>query len=308
MFARPEPHSFTKFVISAGVFLCIAAFVVPALVLRDTGVLTISKQELSDLTPSGRTELLRRQRVDANVARVAPFVGLALLLGGTALIFYGAPALRRQEQVEQARSSAELDKLRSEIRPQSESERRAGIKADLDQDVAEATTSPAIPTLIPEPRRSPDSDSYMDERLRRATEVEDAVLERIASITPHHYELHRNIMVADADGRLPLDALLISARTHLPDIVVEIKSRAQKSQFLPNPRPAVSDALLAVTRYRGRAGRPATGWLIYVIDEAYEQKTAKHMARFVKDLHKDLAITVVTEDGIPRLNFPSPQP
>jgi hypothetical protein len=39
---RPDSNGFTRFVISAGVFLVVAAFVVPGLVLRDTGVLTVS--------------------------------------------------------------------------------------------------------------------------------------------------------------------------------------------------------------------------------------------------------------------------
>jgi len=46
----PDPQSFTKFLISAGVFLCVAAFVGPGLALRDTGVLRISTRQLAEYT------------------------------------------------------------------------------------------------------------------------------------------------------------------------------------------------------------------------------------------------------------------
>jgi len=47
VFSRPDPQSFTKFALSAGVFLLIAAFLVPAFVLRETSVLRISEHELT---------------------------------------------------------------------------------------------------------------------------------------------------------------------------------------------------------------------------------------------------------------------
>lgn len=307
VFARPEPQSFTKFVISVGVFLCIAAFIAPALVLRETGVLTISKHELDGLTPVGRAELLRRQHVETSVARAAPFGGLALFVGGVLLILYGAPGLRRQEQVEQARSSVELDKLRSELEPQSESERRASLEADIDEDTVEATMSPGVPVLVPgRPRPTSIDEGELGERIRRAREIEEAVLERIATLVPPHYELHRNVVVADSGARrLSLDGLLISTRDGDPDVVLEIKSRSVRSQVPPNPRPAVSDVLLALTRYRARVGRRAVGWLVFVIDEADRSRFSRVMEAFAEELREDLAVTVVASDGISHLDFPS---
>src|SRR5665213_400629 len=305
MFSRPEPQSFTKFVISVGVFLCVAAFVMPALVLRETGVLTISLHELSGLTSVGRAELLRRQRVERDVARAAPLAGLALLVGGVLLILYGTPGLRRQEQVEQARSSVELDKLRLELRPLNEDERRESLREDVVEDMIASATSPVGPLLVPErPRPTPDPESVVGERVRRAREVEDSVLEHIAILAPVHYELHRNVAVADARSRISLDGLLVSANDIDPDVVIEVKIKLVNTRMPTNPRPGISDAILALNRYRGRLGRPAIAWLIYVVDTAEESRFSDFTQRYAEDLRKDLVVSVVTSDGISGLEFP----
>jgi hypothetical protein len=91
VFSRPDPQSFTKFALSAGVFLVIAAVVLPGLVLRETGVLRISRKELSGLTSIARNELERRQRIARTAGTAAPYVGALFFVLGGALLIYGAP-------------------------------------------------------------------------------------------------------------------------------------------------------------------------------------------------------------------------
>src|SRR4051794_24901302 len=135
IFARPEPHSFTRFVASIGVFLCVVAFVGPALVIRDTSVLRISTRELGSYTRTARTELLRRQSFSRDAAEIAPWVGIGLFVLGVLLVVYAAPRLRRQEETQELTSSAELEKLRSEIEPQSPTDRQESLEADLGAEI-----------------------------------------------------------------------------------------------------------------------------------------------------------------------------
>jgi hypothetical protein len=135
VFPKPETQSFTKFLISAGVFLCIAGVVGPALALRETAVLRISSHELAGLTPDGRAELIHRQKIEHTVGQVAPGVGGGMLVLGLILIFSGMPRLRRQEHADQERSSAELDKLRADLRPLSDTEVKNNLKAQADEDL-----------------------------------------------------------------------------------------------------------------------------------------------------------------------------
>jgi hypothetical protein len=96
MLPRPEAHGFTKFVLSIGVFLCVAAFVVPALILRDTDVLLVSDRELTELTPLGESEVRDRQEMARDLGGAAPYFGLLLLAAGLGLIGYGLPRLRQR--------------------------------------------------------------------------------------------------------------------------------------------------------------------------------------------------------------------
>jgi hypothetical protein len=62
-------------------------------------------------------------------------VGVFFLILGGALIVYGAPRLKRQEEADEERFSVELDKLRSEVVPQSKSEREERLKEDVEEEL-----------------------------------------------------------------------------------------------------------------------------------------------------------------------------
>ena len=106
MTGHPESQAFTKLVVSAGVFLVAAAFVVPGLLLRETDVLLIPQEELGALTPESASEIEKRQGTARLAGRAAPYVGAALFVAGVLLLWYGIPdSAARKKPRSDARSN-----------------------------------------------------------------------------------------------------------------------------------------------------------------------------------------------------------
>jgi len=301
---RPESQSFTRFLVSTGAFLCLAAFLGPALVLRETDVLRVDTRELSALTSTGRAEVERRQHVARTAGEIAPYAGAVLLVGGIALLIVAVPRLRRQERADEARSEAELLHLQAAIEPQSEEEREEALEADArgdagaptDADLADAAErdEPTRAAL----RRQPNLRARMD----RAREVEERVLRRIDELTPARYELARNVKLGGARRRLLLDGLLVSSSEELPDLLVEIKfTTVSVRNSLTN---RLDEAIAKVVRYRRQVGRAAQAWLIVVTEEAVPREDLAWARGLARDLSGDVVLSVVAEDDIEQLRSP----
>lgn len=132
MLPRPDPQSFTRLLISLGVFLCFAAFVGPGLVLRDTGTLRVTQTQMDQLTPVGRAAMTHRQQIAADAGEWAPWAILILFVPGVVLVAIGAPRLLKKEGVEQEHASAMKDKLQRELKNQ------AGAEVGLSAQVTES--------------------------------------------------------------------------------------------------------------------------------------------------------------------------
>ncbi len=302
VFSRPDPQSFTKFALSAGVFLLIAAFLVPAFVLRETSVLRISEHELTTLTPLARAELERRQRIARAAGIAVPYIGVFFFLIGGALLVYGAPRLKRKEDADEERFLVELAKLRSEIEPQSESEREERLKEDVEEELCdeklEAVEGPeGAPT--PSPELHPQATTNVRELMLRAATVERDVLNHLAQIAPPNYELQANVKVS---GGLLLDGLLVSKVAHLPDVVVEIK--LMRGSFRKNLNNRLNEGLGVLLRYRARVKRAATGWLIIVIDGAIDAADRDLLVRRGEEYAAELWVSIITPDALSELSLP----
>lgn len=302
MFSRPDPQSFTKFALSAGVFLVIAAVVLPGLVLRETGVLRISRKELSGLTPIARNELERRQRIARSAGVAAPYVGALFFVLGGALLIYGAPRLKQKEDADEERFSVELDKLRSEIKPQSRSEHEERLKEDVEEELAEKMTQQATrageePQFSPPSSVSPTRD--VRQLMQKAAEVEERVLIQLAQIAPPRYELQANVKIS---GNLLMDGLLVSKAEQLPDIVVEIKLVG--SSFRMNLRNRISEAIAQMSRYRARVQRATVGWLIIVVDGELGSTDRDLAMQRAAEYDVDIRISVISIDDLPDLSLP----
>jgi hypothetical protein len=280
---RPDSQSFTRLLISAGAFLLVAAFVVPGLVLRDTGVLTISRKELAEMTPTAAKELERRQGVASDAGRAAPYVGLMLLVAGGVLVAIGVPRLRRQEQSDEERRTIELDKLRAEVRPQSPEERRERLREDVDGEEGVTKRAPG------------------EALLQEAANAEEAVFSRLAKISPPLYELRSQVVVDHADGPLLLDGLLISKIEQLPDIVVEIKYlRRGLVEWERRVREGRWQLQAALERY----ARPSIGWLIVVTAVALDNERKKKLERTFAAPDSKIRLSIVTDEELDQLGLP----
>ncbi len=305
---RPDPQSFTKFALSAGVFCLIAAFVVPGLILRETGVLRISRHELMGFTPLARSELQRRQRIERFAGLAAPYVGGFFLILGGGLIAYGVPRLKRQEEADEERFSVELDKLRLEVKPQSEGEREERLKEDVEEELVYEKPSPLaeVPTTQPPSSRPQSSFLPMQDlhrRIRRAGDVEQRVLAHIAQIALPSYELQANVKI-EGTTTLLLDGLLVSKSEQIPDIVVEIKLSGRSLRN--NMRNRIDHGAAQLTIYRARLKRKAIGWLILVSEEAISPADHEFIMRVAADFASDLRISAITLDDLPGLPLPPP--
>jgi hypothetical protein len=295
MWPRPEAHGFTKFVLSTGAFLCVAAFVVPALLLRDTGVLLVSERTLDGLTPIARSEIRSRQQTSHHLGHAAPFIGIVLLAGGLGLLRYGFPRLRRQEEKDEEKTAMELDKLQGELKPQSEEEEQAELAATVDEDAGPTRPDPSAP--------KPHVKPYMrDARMQRARELEERVLQRIAEIAPPEYAMRPRVKVGGTP-KLLVDGILVSTIDQLPDIVVEIKLGGPAVTM--NIRNRLAEALLHLTSYRNRFARNAVAWLILILDEPLPASKREQLAMRASDLEGKVHLTLVEPEEIPSLTLPT---
>lgn len=287
MTPRPESQSLTRFMISAGAFLLVAAFVVPGLVLRDTGVLTISQKDLAGLTPTAAKELKRRQGVAADAGKAAPYAGLLLLAVGGALLTLGIPRLRRQEQSDEERQRMELDKLRAELRPQSPEEQRERLREDLDE--VEGKTAEAA-------KREP-----AETLMREAAEAEEGVLSWLSKITPPSYDLLSHVVLEEGSERLSFDGLIISEVAWLPDIIVEIKYlRKGIVDWGRRFREGRVQLQKALARYE----RNAIGWLIVVTAGELDPERVEKIKKSFAELGDGLQLSIVSPDELEQLRLP----
>ncbi len=295
MMPRPEAHGFTKFVLSIGVFLCVAAFVVPALILRDTDVLLVSERELNELTPLGEDEIHDRQQMARSLGGAAPYFGLILLASGLALIRYGLPRLRRQEDKEEAKTSMEIGKLENELEPQSEEEEQAELAATIE----EISRPPAPSAGMQSPPSAPAP--VRRDVMNRAREIEQRVFEHLGKIAPQEYELKTRVRVA-GEPKLLLDGILVSTIEQRLDILVEIK--LVSSYLGRNINNRIADILWRWTIYKNRLGRPAVGWLILVLEEPLSAAVRDQIADRVSELGAEIRLTTIEPEEIERLTLP----
>lgn len=305
MLIRPDSQNFTRFLASLGLFLCAVAILAPALVLRETDVLRIPASEIDGLTPGAQDEILRRQRLSADIGTAIPYVGIVIFVFGLGLVLYAAPRLRRQEEAQERRSTAELEKLLSEMKPQDEQDRRTRAEADVRTEFV-AAQRPAPSTESRERARPSRAEEQLRldlrEWTRRARQVEEKVLEQISSVTPPTYEMRQSVKIVGPRPLL-LDGILVSKLDQFPDIVVEVKL-VRGDSVRRNLRNRTDEALATLARYRSRSKRQAVMWLVMVLDGGDADEAMRHVRERGWDAVDDVVTSVIAADDIATLAIP----
>lgn len=301
MFTRPDLQSYTRFLLWAGVALLLTAFIAPAIVLRETSVLEISRHRLSELTPVARAELERRQRFSRDTGHATIYVMAGAALSGLLLIGYALPGMRRRERADDAYAAASLEKLLAEVEPQSASDRDEAVRAEVREVAAApapAAASPSQPAAVrDQPPRMPVAQRERD-RMRRAREAHRRVLERIGELaSASQYEFRPDVKFTRESSRLLLDGLLASRLTKRPDVVVEITlvdPRVDRAQQ------ALDQLIAHVVRYRTRTSRSATGWLVLVIADV----PGVEYQSTLSEVPYGFMVTIVREASVDDLSLP----
>jgi hypothetical protein len=235
------------------------------------------------------------------VGEYAPAVAAALLLVGLASIGFGLPGLRRQERIDQQRSSAELDKLRSELEPQTEAEQRERLDQDVEQELpapAQAPTPPLTQTGVVRPAAF-DRSAIVS----RASEVEAQVLSRLRKIAGSRYEVFGHVKLP-ADNA-SFDAVLAAKDEDESDIVVEIKYSAKASAVGSITRIRINEASATLVVYEARVRRSAIAWLIWVTDEADDVERLRDRANGIaRRLVGRVRVSIASADEIAGLELP----
>lgn len=304
-----DTQSFSRFLVSLGVSLCVVAFIGPVFAIRETSVLRVSQRELASLTPTAQKEIKHRQNIETAIGRFAPYVGGVLLLAGGCLIGLGLPRLRSQERIAERTSLAKLNAL---LTPQSASERRERIednvvqyqvlsKLSATETVRELRTAdiPFVPAPSPPPaaREAPE---VVASQVERAKAVEDLVLAQIPRIVPASFEVFEQTKLSSVGASF--DALLASRQRGERDIVVEIKYvNAPVDRFSGS---LVAAAAAKLVMYSSETGRDALLWLIIVSEAPPAELSTGPIEAAAKPYGSSVSVTVIGANRIDKLQFP----
>jgi hypothetical protein len=278
----PEATGYTKFLLSVGVFLCVAAFVVWGLILRDNSALLVSEAELRELTPVAEKEIRDRQGWAECLGAAAPFIFFLMLTAGGLLIYYALPRLRRQEENEEQRGSMEREKLQRELEPQSPADKRAKRMEER----GEEGVAPAA-----------EADSWV----RNAAAIEARVLARLAEVALPLFELRPRVRLPGQPALL-LDAVLVSNIDQVQDIVVEIKFGGR--HFRKNFINRLVEVVARLALYRERVGPGSVGWLIVVLEGSLAAEDVEPIYEKAAELDGSVRVTVIEESEIDELVLP----
>jgi hypothetical protein len=305
-----DSQSFTRLTTSLGLLFCALAIAVPALILRDTGVLRISQRELNGLTPVARQEVERRQRLSRDLGEKAWPLGAGFAFVGFALLVYSLPRLRKQEAKLERRSDIELEQL---LGQQGEAERDEILTREAREEVLASATA-SLPDdeslgeiddgdeVDGEPASVPDLMAALEATLAAVKDdvqqVEEAVLDRLEAIVPRWFTMRRYPRV----GTLQLDALLSSHVDQLPDVIVEVK--APRDRVLgARARDAADRGIALAARYQVITGRPARSWVILALN--IDVQPALSDAPIGADLPDTVEVSVISRDELDRLRVPA---
>jgi hypothetical protein len=298
--------------VSLGLLAVALAVVVPWLVYRDLGSLTISRAKFAGLTHTAQLVLKQRQETVETLQSFLPWASVVILVIGVVLVCWGGKRMRDAQHWEDRGLRARTQQEEASIRPQTESERRQRIAEEVVAETASASgsgtpsnrltstqlgsdrrsMSPSVTTLGRSSKGAPPA-------IREAAAIQDEVLDRIEAILPAGFSLRREVIVSQGMSRLSLDGLLRGSQGGAPDVLVEVRVYRLLSSVLAR---AAEQVIASAVRYRDMTGRPAVGWLILVYSDKEPSDAFKRRIRDTLGTYGRL--TVIRRDDIQHLGMP----
>lgn len=283
-----EYGNFNRLLVSLGLLLVAGAGAGPYFLLKETGVLTISEEELSKLTPIARQTILDRQHLLHDLPGFW-LIPATIALVGLSLVGVGSWRLLRKQGMEDEREGLETQRLRTLVlQEQTKDELVALSIDDAEEMLAEEGLAGVDETNEPtnngegQPIERDDPER-LAERIRS---TEEAVLDRFEAQCAGGVEMVRHVKIRGLSNHV-VDALLRSSE-HSTDALVQIKLLTSVNTARIGE--SIRQMMELIVRYRKEyADRQVAGIVVLVL-EGEADTTARRQATLerVDDLRRQV--------------------
>jgi len=311
MFPRVDFGHLYKFIASSGLALMAAAVAIPWLVLQNSSILLISREQINGLTTQAADLIERKQAQMSVIVAVYPWFSLFIGVLGIGLLLWGFFGWRSRQQVLDQKEDLALmsDALNYRRLSESESVEKARAEAvekeqaetgDADGDALDdaddhgdaGNDRPGSPTDRPGPVSSEAAatgtpQSAIVDRIRRA-EIELSHLIRRGLENTHRVE--QDVLVGAPGSKIVVDLLALPTKAGQAPIVFEVKLVGSQRGAAPRAREALNQ-LAAATSAVSITSTRAVGIAVFVITSEVD------FASFDRILHDAVSEFRLVYDG-----------
>jgi hypothetical protein len=176
--------------------------------------------ELTGLTETARDTIERKQESLAFLVLVWPYISIALLVCGAALIIFGLIRWKQRQSVQDRMEDLSREKLEEEVRHLTPLE----VSKKIERERQEEQVS-VFPTGDTAARRPPTEDTRQrhEEFRARILEVESLVVSKLVEALSETHVIKANMSVRSKSGRVEVDVVAESRSSEQVDLVIEIR-------------------------------------------------------------------------------------
>ncbi|MCP1428526.1 putative negative regulator of RcsB-dependent stress response [Microbacterium foliorum] len=315
---------FYKFIVSAGLVLVAAAFVMPWIFFQSTEILTIPKDELDDLTGTAKELIIERQHGLRDFQEGAfPAVPIVLGVVGALVVAVGLIAWHARQTTQNALEDIDLETKLAALSDATPTEVDSKLREEVTEDLGHrgpaaivelADTEPGLADSAGpgEPTRSGSDMTNLNRfgavvsLMDRMRNWETALFERLQQAYTGETRPRRNVRLTTVDGRVYiLDALLSpDTDSNWGQLAIELKAVSTPSLLIPRIRDAATrigaaamslKAGLVYTGLRGRPPRTTTTAVVMLICNNFSltnERLRLSVEAAVQELHSILQVRV----------------
>ncbi|MGF2949294.1 hypothetical protein [Microbacterium alcoholitolerans] len=321
---------FYKFIVSAGLVLIAAAFVVPWIVFQSTGILTISKNDLAGLTDTAKSLIVERQSGLSDFQAWAfPGLPLALAIVGLCVTALGLIFWHKRQANQNALDDLDLETKRAAFADATQSEVDSKLRDEVTEDLrSEAASAPASDEepasdnedepsrpntpggsgALVDPARpaSGSTPPVVATQMHRMRDWESSLHSRLQLAYTGAVRARRNVRMTTIDGRIYiLDAMLSAeAGSDWGQLAIELKAVSSPNNLINRIRDAATRLgaigvnLTAGQVYTGVVGRPpktATTAVVLLICDGFSldnERLRSSAAATVRELNSIMNVPV----------------